>query len=1111
MDVLLSLLSARPYLTFPQEWYDQLIAIVVWMVGGGITLFFFNYWRNYSIKWTQKVFGLWLLIAIFIPVTSLFLGIRLSSTGGLPPPNVPIDPEQPSIMLFASIPWVLAAGLISPAQSFAIAGITGILLTFWGTHNIFTPWIFGLYAIVFSVSMHQRYRTTFFRVLRHPLLAGLLLSIFYPVFYLLSTSFLVGGSLAVRLDYAITHTAGATYAFVGSLFIACVFAEIFSIAFPSYWGSRKPLIASPAEKSLEVRFLYTLIPLMVILAVTLVIGTWQVAGKTSRKMVEERLSSLADVIGDGIPYFLNSGQTRIMQMAADDRLYSTDGAALEKILQEDIRAIPFFNQIYILNIDGNSIAGYPHPVYDKTTISPEEQYGILRALDGIPFQFYASQPPKENKAAYISFIAALFNSTGEVQGVLVGLADLSSNPLTEPLIANLNQLGDINGQGILLDENGRILYHPYPGLVMSQYVSMKSGKQGFFEETGSAGTRQLVLFQEAAGWPWTIVLSVPFQQIQQNAIVIASPIAGMVLLLFSIATIYFHLSLRNITTSLSKLAGHAGKISQGLLDHAVIVKGEDEVAGLGKAFEQMRLGLKLRLEEQDRLLWVSQGVASSLDLVQSLQPVLFSALDGGACCARVILTPEALPELEGGRTTPVCYALGPGSDKFAYLDDQILKILKQQERIVLTRPNRPRYFQYPVGCSQPEALLGMALHHESLFYGSLWLAFDREHIFTEDEVRFVATLAGHAASGVANSRHYLNAEVGRRRLEAIINSTPDPVLVIDQQNRLLLDNPAASQALNLPIEMESEEQIDTLIPNSELVEFLQYVSDDNLSKELTLPDGKVYYATLSNILAEGKSVGRVCLMRDVTHFKDLDKLKTEFVNTVSHDLRSPLSLMKGYATMLEMVGNLNEQQESYLRKILSSVEMMTHLIGNLLDIGRIEAGVGLRIELLPVRELLELVVSGLQMQAAQKRLHLSLQIPDEASVLIEADRTLINQALQNLIENAIKYTDPGGEVTVSASLKDNLVMIEVRDTGIGIAYIDQMHVFDKFYRVAQPGGKRSPGSGLGLAIVKSIAEQHGGEVGLESQLGKGSKFSILLPLRQEKSNNSPLTKMSKIG
>jgi PAS domain S-box-containing protein len=854
------------------------------------------------------------------------------------------------------------------------------------------------------------------------------------------------------------------------------------------------------EKSLEARFLYTLGPLVIVLAIIMIVGTWNVAETASRQMIRDRLTNLALVTSEGVPNFLGVGQSLITKLAEDPRLYSKNPKELGAILEGDFRTVPFFKQLFVLDSNGYSLAGYPDLTYDNANASLEEQVGIYRAINGVTIQYYSAAPLNNGIAARISFLAAMIDPQGNVHGVLIGRAELAGNPFAEPILANLDSLKEVQGEGILLDENGMILYDQNPGLLMTLYTGRRTETGEFFDEASPDGTRRLVFYQPVRGRAWAIALTVPARQAQQIAITIAAPMSGIVLLISVLGVVYFHFSLRGVTGSLRKLADQAGKISRGNLNFPIETDGEDEVGSLSKAFEQMRQGLKAHLDEQNRLLWVSQGVASSLEISESVYPVLESALVTGACSTRVVLTPEILPELERNAQLPVSYMKGSKSDAYAYLDEQILSLTRKQNRVVLNNPNRPRLLNYPPDAPIPEALLAIALRHENLFYGVMWLAFDTPHKFSREEVRFLATIASHAALAAAKSRHYLNAEVGRQRLEAILNSTPDPVLVTDQQNRLLLANPAALQTLGFGANWQEDKGIEKTISNPELLDLLISPAEEKQTREVMLADGKIYSATTSPVLTEGKSVGRICVLRDVTYFKDLDKLKSEFVSTVSHDLRSPLTLMRGYATMLDMVGELNEQQVSYLRKILNSVESMSQLVSNLLDLGRIEAGVGLQLELIPIRDVLERIVGGLQLEAAQKRIQLSLNVPDQSVLLLEADQALLQQALQNLVENAINFNQAGGHVQVSVRSQPDRMVFEISDTGIGIANVDKPHVFDKFYRVAQPSGKHLGGTGLGLAIVKSIAERHGGETWLESQLGKGSTFFLALPLRQRGSD-----------
>ena len=232
--------------------------------------------------------------------------------------------------------------------------------------------------------------------------------------------------------------------------------------------------------------------------------------------------------------------------------------------------------------------------------------------------------------------------------------------------------------------------------------------------------------------------------------------------------------------------------------------------------------------------------------------------------------------------------------------------------------------------------------------------------------------------------------------------------------------------------------------------------------------------------------------------EELDSMKSEFVATVSHDLRSPLTLMRGYATMLEMVGELNEQQQGYVRKIITGVENMSRLVNNLLDLGRIEIGVGLQVQHVTVLDIIQRVTSSMQLLASQKNITLNVEFSKDMPDAVEADESLLQQAVYNLVENALKYTPDGGRVTVGTLSQPGYLIFAIEDSGIGIAKDDLPHLFEKFYRGKQREARAQTGSGLGLAIVHSIATNHGGRVWVDSVIGKGSTFYLQIPLTQPK-------------
>lgn len=1072
----------------------RLVAGLSWLVIATLILGLLWRWRHYNHPINKRYWMIWIILALLTPFTSMLIGIRLPIPGGLSPQNVPLETAGPITAVFSALPWVLAAGLLGPSGAASLAALSGLFQTFWNTNNPFTPLELALLGALFGMAMQQRYRTKFYRLLRHPLFAALGLSLLYPFIDFLFAALATDGSLANRLDYALTLVLASSLAMGVELLVAGVFAEVISLGFPASWGGRSGLEPAPSEKSLQARFLQSIVPLILVLLLALLAVNWVMAGTAARQILEGRMGDTALMASRGIPFFLIVGQNEIKKLAADERLFSSGPDELSAILADNMIRVPFFNQFYLLDSSGKTVGGYPQK--DYASVPPEEQEGIRVIQQGVDYQNYSLPPKIGGKTAQISFVTRIPAEDGSLKGILVGHADLDGNLFTAPIISSLQNIDQLGGQSLLLDEEGRIIYHTNPDLLMSEYTGRIPQSVEFFDDIAPNGTRQLVYYRPIEGKAWAVVISVPAQLVQGIALDIAAPLLIIMIILAIVTVIVLKLRLNAITSSLQTLAAQADNIARGQLDEPLDSAGEDEVGQLRGAFEQMRLSLKQRLEELNQLLVVVQGVASNLEMSQAVEPVLDAALGSGASAARVVLDPKMVPELEGDSRNPVVFSAGSKGETYSYLDDQILGLTRQQERLVLHNVLRPRLLRFTGEESRPESVIAIPLRHESQFYGAMWIAYDQPHMFSEEEVRFIVTLSGQAALAAANTRLFLNSEIGRQRLSAILASTPDPVLVTDQQNRLLLANPAVWRVLGLGVEWDEGKPIEEVISQKELLALLDRKAKDKLSVEITMPDNHVYYATATSVFAEGHRVGRVCVLRDITSFKELDELKSEFVATVSHDLRSPLTLVRGYASMLEIVGELNDQQSGYVRKMIVSAEDMSRLVNDLLDLGRIDAGIGLQVGKVPVHEIIDHVVSTLQLQATQRKVQLTSEISPQTTPFIEADQALLQQAVYNLVDNAIKYTDANGKVHIRVEPRQDQTVFIVRDTGVGISALDQPRLFEKFFRSSSQSSKHQHGTGLGLAIVKSIADRHGGKVWVEAQLGKGSTFYLSIPTRQ---------------
>ena len=1088
MTPILTLLNSTAY----PDLLNSLLGWLGWLLLAGVTVVLGIRWRRMQNAGRRRAWLLALFL-VLVPLTNLFLGIRLSTGEALPPSGIPAGPHQPLWMFFSALPWMLAGGFLGPLEALIVGALTGLTRCLWDTHNLFSLLQPALLAVLFSGAIHQRFRTFLYRLLRQPFLVGLALVPLYSLVYIYGSLLSVTGGVAARLDYALTNLGPATLAAGAEIVFMGLFIQVIALALPHAWGSHEPLQPSPAELSLQTRILNGGGAFIAILLVSVILGDWIVAGNAARRMIRDRLAGTAQTSAAGVPFLLETGQNLITQIAGQSLVLSGSGEALSQFLGDQMHTVPYFDRLFVLDIKGKVIAAYPAEEIASFSLSQSEDSGMALALKGITTQVYNLPPSSGDASARLSFMAAVPNESGETDRILIGRSQLATNPFFQPLVQAFQGLQSLGGQGKLLDEQGQILFSPNAEELMSIFPVEPGAPASFYDLPAPSGTRNLVYTQPVSGTPWSIVLLVPAEQAQQLALNIAAPLAGLVLLLALAAAISLRLSLRRLTSSLQGLSTEAARIARGQLDQSLDAGGVDEVGQLRRAFEQMRLSMQARLEELNQLLLVSQGVASTLEMEDAVQPILEAVLASGASSVRVALLPAA--QLQEG--PPLHLALGPSKDQYAWLDGIVLEGVQKQGRLVYDNLARLHTLDLPAGGPRPEALVAVSLYHEKRYYGALWAAYDQPHPFAEEDLRFLFTLAGQAALAAANARLFRTAEVGRQRLAAILASSPDPVLVTDQDNRLILANPAAKRALGAAAGGAEGQPTERVIGQHELQQLLRELESDKKSAEVVMPDGKIYYATASAVMAEGRPVGRVCVMQDVTHFKELDSLKSDFVSSVSHDLRSPLTLIRGYTTMLGMVGELNEQQQGYISKIVVGVESMTRLVSNLLDLGRLGAGVGLRIEKIAPFEVVDAAVKTLQLLADQKSIQLVVQEAADMPLALMADRALLQQAISNLVENAIKYTPREGRVTVSVKSLPDSTLFEVQDNGIGIPPADQPRLFEKFFRGSSREARAERGSGLGLAIVRSIAEKHGGKVWVESVLGKGSTFFLLIPSIQK--------------
>ncbi len=337
------------------------------------------------------------------------------------------------------------------------------------------------------------------------------------------------------------------------------------------------------------------------------------------------------------------------------------------------------------------------------------------------------------------------------------------------------------------------------------------------------------------------------------------------------------------------------------------------------------------------------------------------------------------------------------------------------------------------------------------------------------------------------------SEAEHAQLEAVFNNIHDCVMILNPENVIILLNPAMCHTFGINAKTEIGKSVLDVIKHPDVMSLIANADTKDLYQyhEVSFPDGRVGNAQF--VAIEG--VGYALTMQDITYLKEADRVRSEIVHTVSHDLRSPLTSVIGYTELVDRSGPLNEQQRDFLSRIQDSIQHITSLINDLLDLGSIEAGIDTRREFVQLEGILRYTIEMLHGQIKSRRLKVRTDIAPALPAL-RANPLRLRQVLDNVVGNAIKYSNVNGEIYISIRSEGDQVILQVTDQGPGIPPADQPHIFDKFYRGTNVGSEIE-GSGLGLAIVKNIVESHQGRIWVESAIGKGSTFFIVLPVAVE--------------
>ncbi|MBR7927732.1 cell wall metabolism sensor histidine kinase WalK [Aerococcaceae bacterium zg-ZUI334] len=369
-------------------------------------------------------------------------------------------------------------------------------------------------------------------------------------------------------------------------------------------------------------------------------------------------------------------------------------------------------------------------------------------------------------------------------------------------------------------------------------------------------------------------------------------------------------------------------------------------------------------------------------------------------------------------------------------------------------------------------------------------------VYGQDELGDLAFTVNELAVKVKESQESIEAE--RQRLDGILRHMTDGVIGTDRRGNVLLVNERAVELLNLKQQDALGISILSLLGIKESYSVKDLLVGDN-EVLINRPDGTILKGEIAIIRRDtGFVTGLVCVLTDITEQEKTEQERREFVSNVSHELRTPLTSVKSYSeALIDGAWKDNQIAPQFLDVIQSETNRMIRMIGNLLDLSKIDGGqIKPQMELIDfkriVAHILDRFVFTLENGESEKKYTIHRDFTNR-EIYLEIDQDRMTQVIDNIMNNAIKYSPDGGEIFVKIEETENVVILSIQDEGLGIPQKDIPHLFERFYRVDKARSRDQGGTGLGLAISKEVVELHGGRIWVESEENKGSTFFVELP------------------
>lgn len=392
--------------------------------------------------------------------------------------------------------------------------------------------------------------------------------------------------------------------------------------------------------------------------------------------------------------------------------------------------------------------------------------------------------------------------------------------------------------------------------------------------------------------------------------------------------------------------------------------------------------------------------------------------------------------------------------------------------------------------------------------------------FAQEDIHLLGVLARSASAVIASAKLFFEAAAERDQMQATLESLAAGLVMVGSNAKIMLMNASAKAMLQVAGRGEMGKPFEEVIQHDRVKELLRLAvlhGQEVAGEEITLvhrdadsgEDRESTYQVQTVLVRNTETkelIGAALVLNDITEIRNVERMKAAFISNISHELNTPLTTIKGFvSTLLQDRNEFYSAQErrEFYQIIDSECNRLSRLIGNLLSLSRIESGSGIELDLKPVNvaSLVARVVEAHRPHLTERHEIVTEIFPGLPPLLADEDK--VDQILANITSNAIKFSPNGGKITIQVTPDDGFIRFDVTDEGIGIPKEHLPYIFDRFYRVDQRDSRETGGTGIGLYLVKHLVEAHGGSISVESETGKGTRFTVRLPLKPPHAGEAP--------